>query len=206
MGEVGTGFPLQRIIRIALVAVAVLVASTRPSIAFSKTGSLPLVIFMATMMPGLRSRAPRVLSNSNGHWAAGKTTLVQLGDVLDREPELAKNCSKPAATSNRGTAIGRPCRRRSRQSRGNEPSGRFSVHNAWRVRRFSDPRSPERRDRYYASIERTVEAAAHAQNPAVFPPKFASNGWLIIHLAGSNMQEHGARRARSDDGRLTILP
>ena len=42
--------------------------------------------------------------------------------------------------------------------------------------------------------------------PAVFPPKFASNGWLIIHLAGSNMQEHGARRARSDDGRLTILP
>ena len=72
----------------------VFVASTRPSIAFSQTRIIAVGDLHGDYDAWIAIARASGLINSNGHWAAGKTTLVQLGDVLDREPNSLKNCSK----------------------------------------------------------------------------------------------------------------
>jgi hypothetical protein len=44
---------------------------------------------MAIMMHG-RRRPGRQADRCQGHWSGGKTTLVQMGDVVDRGPDSLK--------------------------------------------------------------------------------------------------------------------
>ncbi len=197
MGEVGTGFPLQRIIRIALVAVAVLVASTRPSIAFSQTRIIAVGDLHGDYDAWIAIARASGLIDSNGHWAAGKTTLVQLGDVLDREPDSLKivrslqqlQTEAPRSGGHVVVVLG--------NHEAMNLLGDFRYTTPGEFAAFSDPRSPERRDRYYASIERTVEAAAHAQNPGSLPAQIRQQ-WMADHPLG--WIEHA--RAWSPSGAL----
>ena len=83
--------PLERIIRFALLALAALL----PSFRFRACAAQPKRIVAVGDLHGdyqawqTIARAAGLI-DAGGHWAGGRTTLVQLGDILDRQPDSLK--------------------------------------------------------------------------------------------------------------------
>src|SRR3954451_16596478 len=91
MGAVTARFPLERMIRAALIALAALLF-VNPA---ASRAAQPARIVAVGDLHGDYSawldiaRGARLI-DANGHWAGGRTTLVQLGDILDRQPDSLK--------------------------------------------------------------------------------------------------------------------
>ena len=143
------------------------------------------------------ARAARLI-DANGHWAGGKTILVQLGDVTDRGADslqIVRNLQQLQAEAPRsgGRVI---------VVLGNHEAmnllGDYRYTTPGEYAAFVDDRSVARRERLYISIRKQLEAAAHATNPKALPSEVREQwlartplGWLEHRTAWSPSGELG---------------
>jgi len=137
------------------------------------------------------------LVDARGHWAGGRTTLVQLGDVVDREPESLQIIRSLQQLQKEAPRAGG----RVVVVLGNHEAmnllGDFRYTTAGEFAAFAGPDSAALRDRVYDQTRAAFEAAAHASNPALSPQQIR-DGWMAQHPLG--WLEH--RLAWSPSGEL----
>lgn len=137
------------------------------------------------------------LTDAAGHWAGGSTTLVQLGDIVDREADslpIIRNLQQLQAEAPKsgGGVIVVLGNHEAMNLLGDDryvTPGEFAA--------FADDRSPARREQWYMANRQTIEAAARAQNPGASPSAIR-DAWLAAHPLG--WVEH--QKAWSPSGEL----
>src|SRR5439155_2539637 len=138
------------------------------------------------------------------HWAGGNATLVQLGDVTDREPDSLKivrslqQLQKEAPRKGGRVVV----------VLGNHEAMNLLGDNryttAGEYAAFVDGQSEVRRDRVYEANRAQLEAAHRAQDPKVTPEQVRAKwmaehplGWVEHRLAWSPSGELGQWAARN---------
>ncbi|MES2136018.1 MAG: metallophosphoesterase [Pseudomonadota bacterium] len=195
---------LERLIRIALTAFAALTML----MATAAHAASPRIVAVGDLHGDYQAwldiaRDAGVLDPS-GHWAGGKTTLVQLGDILDRGPDSLKivrslqQLQKEAASAGGRVIV----------VLGNHEAMNLLGDNRYTTpgeyAAFVDDRSPARRERLYMSIRQKLEAAAHLTNPRALPSEVRDQwlaqtplGWIEHRLAWGASGELGKWAARN---------
>lgn len=175
---------LARIILTALAALAGLFAIASPSAAASPPQRIVAVGDLhgdyAAWIDIARAAG---LIDASGHWTGGRTTLVQLGDILDREPDSLKivrslqQLQKEAPRANGRVVV----------VVGNHEAmnllGDFRYTTPGELAAFAGPDSASIRDRVYDQNRSAIEAAAHASNPALTPQQIR-DAWMADHPLG----------------------
>jgi hypothetical protein len=123
------------------------------------------------------------LINSAGRWAAGSTILVQLGDVVDRQPDSLRiirslqQLQKEAPRSGGRVIV----------VLGNHEAmnllGDFRYTTAGEFSAFAGDDSAALRDRVYEQDRLAIEAAARAVTPAATPQQIRA-AWMAVHPLG----------------------
>ncbi len=149
------------------------------------------------------ARAARLV-DANGHWAAGKTVLVQLGDVTDRGPDSLKiirslqqlQAEAPRAGGRVVVVLG--------NHEAMNLLGDYRYTTPGEYTAFADSRSVARRERVYITNRQQLEAAARAVNPKALPSEVREQwlartplGWVEHRLAWSPSGELGRWAARN---------
>jgi Calcineurin-like phosphoesterase len=123
------------------------------------------------------------IMDAGGHWAGGRTTLIQLGDITDREPDSLKIVRslqqlQKEAPRKGGKAI---------VVLGNHEAMNLIGDNRYTTpgeyAAFADAQSAARRDKVYQANRAKLEAAAHATNPALTPDQIRG-AWMAEHPLG----------------------
>jgi hypothetical protein len=184
MGAVPAQSPLQRIFRVALMALAALF-TTLP---MSAPAAPPKRIVAVGDLHGdyqawLDIARGAGLIDAAGHWAGGKTTLVQLGDILDRQPDSLKIVRslqqlQQEAPRSGGKVI---------VVLGNHEAmnllGDFRYTTPGEFAAFATPQSTAVRDRVYEKNRASIEKAAQATNPGLTPQQIR-DAWMAAHPLG----------------------
>ena len=131
--------------------------------------------------------------DAQGHWAGGRTTFVQLGDIVDREPDsLPIIRSLQQLTAEAPRAGGRVVivlgNHEAMNLLGDD---RYTTPGEYAA--FADERSPARREQLYLSVAQKLQAA----NPKALPSQIR-DAWMAQHPLG--WIEH--RKAWSPSGEL----
>ena len=123
------------------------------------------------------------LVDLGGHWSGGRTTLVQLGDVLDREPDSLKivrslqRLQKEAPRSGGKVVV----------VLGNHEAmnllGDFRYTTPGEFAAFANANSAALRDRVYDQNRAAIEAAARATSPSLTPQQIRDS-WIAAHPLG----------------------
>ena len=184
MGAVGARSPLERIIRVALLALAgvlFFVPSAAPA-------AQPQRIVAVGDLHGdyqawvTIARAAGVMDGA-GHWAGGKTTLVQLGDILDREPDSLKIVRSLQQLEKEAPRAGG----RVVVVLGNHEAmnllGDFRYTTPGEFAAFAGPNSAAIRDRVYDQNRAVIEKAAQASNPSPTAQQIRA-AWMAQHPLG----------------------
>ena len=196
MGVVTARSPLERIARVALLALAALLFLT-PAVALAAKPPPERIVAVGDLHGDFQAwqtiaRAAGLI-DEGGHWAGGKTTLVQLGDVLDRQPDslqIVRSLQQLEAEAPRagGKVI---------VVLGNHEAmnllGDFRYTTRGELAAFADDRSPARREQLYISLRKQLEAA----NPKMLPSEVRDR-WIEAHPLG--WVEH--KQAWSPSGEL----
>lgn len=138
------------------------------------------------------------LIDARNHWAGGRTTLVQMGDIVDREPDslqIIRNLQQlqkeaPRAGGKVVVVLGNHEAMNLLGDTRYTTAGEFAA--------FADARSPARRDRVYEINRAAIEASYRAKNPALTPEQVHQAwlsatplGWVEHKLAWSPSGELG---------------
>ena len=123
------------------------------------------------------------LIDARNHWAAGNTTLVQLGDITDREPnslDIIRSLQQlqKEALRKHGKVIVVLGNHEAMNLLGDNrytTAGEFAA--------FADAQSPTRRDRVYALNRAKLEAAARATDPKLTDDAIRQ-AWMAAHPLG----------------------
>jgi hypothetical protein len=123
------------------------------------------------------------LIDARGDWAGGRTTLVQLGDILDREPDSLKivrslqqlQKEAPRAGGKVVVVLG------NHEAMNLLGDFRYTTPGEFAV--FAGPNSSAVRDRVYEQNRAAIEAAARASNPALTPQQIRDS-WMAEHPLG----------------------
>jgi hypothetical protein len=128
------------------------------------------------------ARAAGVI-DAKGHWAGGKTILVQMGDITDRAPDSLKivrslqQLQKEAPRKGGKTIV----------ILGNHEAMNLLGDNRYTTpgeyAAFADSQSAARRDRIYEANRVQLEAAARAANPKVTAEQVRT-AWMAEHPLG----------------------
>lgn len=184
MGDISERLCLTRMIRIALLALAALTAFI-PSWAPAAAANRIVAVgdLHGDFQAWITIARAAGLIDANGHWAGGGTTLVQLGDVLDREPDSLKivrnlqQLQKEAPRSHGRVVV----------LVGNHEAmnllGDFRYTTPGEFAAFSSPNSAAIRDRIYDQNRAAIEKAAQAANPALTPDQVRL-AWMAEHPLG----------------------
>jgi len=123
------------------------------------------------------------LIDGSGHWAAGKTILVQMGDITDRAPDSLKiirslqQLQKEAPRKGGKTIV----------ILGNHEAMNLLGDNryttAGEYAAFADAQSAARRDRVYQANRAKLEAATRAADPKATPDQVRA-AWMAEHPLG----------------------
>lgn len=195
--------PLERLIRIALLALAALFFLA-PTVACAAAPATDRIVAVGDLHGDYQAwqtiATAAGLIDANGHWAGGKTTLVQLGDILDREPDSLNIVrSLQQLQSEAPRAGGRVI-----VVLGNHEAmnllGDFRYTTPGEFAAFVDDRSTARREQYYIAIRKQLEAAnPNAQPSAVREAWMAAHplGWVEHKQAWSPSGELGRWAARN---------
>ena len=143
------------------------------------------------------ARAAGVI-DARGHWAGGKTILVQLGDITDREPDSLKIVRSLQQLQKEAPRKGGKVVRRPRQPRGDEPARRQSLHDAGRicrVRRQPVRRAPRPRLRRQPSEAREPPTAQDPEAHARADPR-SLDGRASARLGRAQARLEPVGRAR----------
>ncbi|HYX46601.1 MAG TPA: metallophosphoesterase [Sphingomicrobium sp.] len=187
--------PLERLIRIALLALAALACLTP---AASCAAPAPDRVVAVGDLHGDYQAWQTIASaagliDASGHWSGGMTTLVQLGDILDREPDSLQIVRSLQRLQDEAPRSGG----RVIVVLGNHEAmnllGDFRYTTPGEIAAFADQRSTARREQYYISIRKQLEAA----NPNA-APSAVREAWMAAHPLG--WVEH--KQAWSPSGEL----
>ena len=161
---------LKRMIRIAAGAFAAL---TMISMTPAEAQRMQRIIAVGDLHGDFRAwqtiaKAAGVMT-PDGHWAGGKTTLVQLGDIADRGPDSLAiirslqqlQAEAPQAGGKVVVGLG------NHEAMNVVGDNRYTAPGEYAA--FVDDRSVARREREYAANRKKLEAAARALNPKVLP-------------------------------------
>ena len=137
------------------------------------------------------------LTDARNHWAGGSTTLVQMGDITDREPDslkIVRNLQQlqreaPRKGGKVFVVLG------NHEAMNLLGDNRYTTPGEYAA--FADSQSPSRRDRVYDVNRAQVEAAYRAQDPKLTPDQIKAK-WMAEHPLG--WVEH--RLAWSPSGEL----
>jgi hypothetical protein len=123
------------------------------------------------------------LVDARGHWAGGKTTLVQLGDVTDRAPDSLKIVRSLQQLQKEAPRKGG----RVIVVLGNHEAMNLVGDNryttAGEYAAFVDDQSAARRDRVYEANRAQLEAAYRLQDPKITPDQVRAK-WMSEHPLG----------------------
>jgi hypothetical protein len=123
------------------------------------------------------------LVDGAGHWAAGSTILVQMGDVADRGPDTLKIIRSLQQLQREAPRKGG----RVVVVLGNHEAMNLLGDNRYTTpaeyAAFADGQSSARRDRIYQANRARLEGAAKAQNPAIKPEQVRAQ-WMAEHPLG----------------------
>ena len=184
MGEAAARFRPERIVRIALLVLAALLAL----VPLAASATQPKRIVAVGDLHGdyqawLTIARAAGLIDPGGHWAAGRTTLVQLGDIVDREPdslEIIRSLQQLQKEAPR--AGGRVV-----VVLGNHEAmnllGDYRYTTPGEIAAFATPNSAALRDRVYEQNRAAIEKAEQASNPPLNPQQ-ARDTWLAQHPLG----------------------
>jgi hypothetical protein len=184
MGAVAARSPLKRTIRIALLALAVLLFLIPAGVPAAQPKRIVAVGDLhGDYQAWLTIARGAGLIDSGGHWAAGRTTFVQLGDVLDREPDSLKivrslqqlQAEAPRAGGKVVLVLG--------NHEAMNLLGDFRYTTPGEFAAFATPNSAALRDRVYDQNRTAIEAAARAANPTLTPQQIR-NAWMGQHPLG----------------------
>jgi hypothetical protein len=123
------------------------------------------------------------IMDSNGHWAAGRTILVQMGDVTDRAPDSLKIIRSLQQLQKEATRKGGQVHVILGNHEAMNLLGDNRYTTAGEYAAFVDGQSAERRDRVYEANRPRVEAFYKSQDPAITPEQ-ARAKWMAEHPLG----------------------
>jgi hypothetical protein len=184
MGAIAARWPLERIFRFALLALAALALSTPASALAAQPQRIVAVGDLHGDFQAWQAiaRSAGVMDGA-GHWAGGKTTLVQLGDVLDREPDSLKIVRSLQQLEKEAHRAGG----RVVVILGNHEAmnllGDFRYTTPGEFAAFAGPNSAAIRDRIYDQNRAAIEQATQASNPAATPQQIR-DAWMSQHPLG----------------------
>jgi hypothetical protein len=139
-----------------------------------------------------------------GHWVAGRTTLVQLGDITDRGPDSLKivrslrqlQAEAPRAGGRVIVVLG--------NHEAMNLLGDYRYTTPGEYAAFVDQRSSARREQFYLRVRKQLEATARITNPNVTPSQVREAwiaktplGWVEHGLAWSPSGELGQWATRN---------
>lgn len=184
MPEGATVARLKRIIRIAAMALAGLGAI----ISASATAAPPQRIVAVGDLHGDYQAWQDIargagLIDATGHWAGGKTILVQMGDVTDREPDSLRIIRslqqlQKEAPRRSGKAIIVLGNHEAMNLIGDN---RYTTPGEYAV--FVDGQSKARRDRVYEANRAQLEASSRKRDPKLTSEQIRAN-WMAEHPLG----------------------
>jgi len=117
------------------------------------------------------------LIGPDGHWAGGKTTLVQLGDVADRGPDSLKIIRNLQQLQREAPKTGGRVVALLGNHEAMNVLGDLRYVTPQEFATFSDNRSVARRERVYMANRQKLEAAAHQIDPQLKPSQVRDQ-WL----------------------------
>lgn len=123
------------------------------------------------------------LIDANGHWAAGNTILVQMGDITDREPDSLKIIRSLQQLAREAPRKGGKVY----VILGNHEAMNLLGDNRYTTpgeyAAFADGQSAARRDRVFEANRAKLEAAYKSQNPAITADQVRAQ-WMTEHPLG----------------------
>lgn len=179
MGAVRERSPHERLIRIALVALAALLSFTPAQAARQPERIVAVGDLHGDYGAWLDIARGAGIIGPDGHWAGGRTTLVQLGDIVDREPNSLQiirslqqlQAEAPKAGGRVVLVLG------NHEAMNLLGDDRYTTPGEYAS--YADDRSPARREQLYLSVAKKLEAA----NPNV-PPSQLREQWMAQHPLG----------------------
>ena len=184
MGAATARSPLERMTRIALLALAVLLFL----IPVAAPAAQPKRIVAVGDLHGdyqawqTIAQAAGIIDTS-GRWAGGRTTLVQLGDIVDRQPDSLKIIRSLQQLQKEAPRAGG----RVVLVLGNHEAmtllGDVRYATPGEFAAFARPNSAAVRDRAYEQNRAAIEQAAKASNPA-WTPQQVRDAWIAQHPLG----------------------
>lgn len=184
MGAFGERSPLERMIRVALVAIAAsLFLTPIKAPAAEPTRIVAVGDLHGDYQAWVTIARAAGLIDSSGRWSGGKAILVQLGDILDRQPDSLKivhslqQLQKEAPRSGGKVVV----------VLGNHEAmnlvGDFRYTTPGEFAAFAGRDSAALRNRVYEQNRVAVEQVARAANPALTPQQIRDN-WMAQHPLG----------------------
>jgi hypothetical protein len=142
--------------------------------------------------------------DARGHWAGGKTTLVQLGDIVDREPDSLQIIRSLQQLQKEAHHAGGKVVVLLGNHEAMNLLGDYRYTTPGEFAAFADKDSASRRDRVYEVNQPKIEAAARATNPALTAQQIRDVwmsqhplGWIEHSLAWSPSGELGQWASRN---------
>ena len=174
-----------RIVRSALLLLALVALHPAPLLAAPAEGGRIVAVgdLHGDYDAWLRIARGAGLIDARGRWAGGSTTLVQLGDVTDREPDSLKIIRNLQQLQKQAPRKGG----RVLVVLGNHEAMNLVGDNRYTTpgeyAAFVNSQSGALRDRLYEANRAPIEAAARAQDPKVTPDKVRA-AWMAQHPLG----------------------
>jgi hypothetical protein len=184
MGGVIARSLVERIIRVALLALAAALAFTPGVLAAAQPKRIVAVGDLhGDYAAWLTIARAAGLIDANGRWAGGRTTLVQLGDIVDREPDSLKIIRSLQQLQKEAPRAGG----RVVVVLGNHEAmnllGDYRYTTPGELAAFATPNSAALRERVYDQNRAAIEKAAQAANPPLTPQQ-ARDAWIAQHPLG----------------------
>lgn len=183
MGAAPARSPLERIVRTALLALAALLCFTPAEAAREPQRIVAVGDLHGDYQAWLEIARAAGVMDAAGHWAGGRTTLVQLGDVTDREPDSLQiirslqqlQSEAPRAGGKVVVVLG------NHEAMNLVGDNRYTTAGEYAA--FADARSPARREQLYMSLRQKLEDAAHQKDPNLTPSQIRDQ-WMADHPLG----------------------
>ena len=173
-----------RIVRSALLLLALLALGSSPSLAAPAPQRIVAVGDLHGDYAAWQTIARAAgLIDAGGRWAAGKTILVQMGDITDREPDSLKIIRSLQQLQKQAPRKGG----RVVVVLGNHEAMNLVGDNryttAGEYAAFANGQSAALRDRLYDLNHAAIETAARAQDPKLTAPQIRAS-WMAQHPLG----------------------
>lgn len=174
---------LQRIFRVATFVVAAGLSTASPVSAAQPQRIVAVGDLHGDYQAWLDvARDARVI-DSGGHWAGGKTVLVQMGDVLDRWADSLKIVRSLQQLQKEAPAAGGKVLVVLGNHEAMNLLGDFRYTTPGEFAAMADGQSADRRNRAFAANRAQIEAAYRAADPKLTPEQVRQK-WLAAHPLG----------------------